>query len=146
MTSHAGWAKRSVPTPSSIRSTTAWARFALPTLRHARGPMNKLRLGYYACALLFIFVSVFPLVYAFSSSLKRSTGLFSPELIPKQPTISNYVSVFAEQPFATNLLNSVIVAGSVVALSLALSLMAAWALGRVEFRGRGLLLVVILSA
>jgi trehalose/maltose transport system permease protein len=89
---------------------------------------------------------VFPLVYAISSSLKHSTGLFSPELLPKQPTISNYASVFAEQPFATNLLNSVIVAGSVVTLSLALSLMAAWALGRVDFRGRGLLLVMILSA
>jgi len=104
------------------------------------------RIGYWAASLLFIFVSVFPLVYAFSSSLKRSTGLFSPELLPAKPTISNYTGVFADQPFAQNLLNSVIVAGSVVALSLVLSLMAAWALGRVEFRGRGTLLMVILSA
>lgn len=104
------------------------------------------RIAYYAASLLFIFTSLFPLVYALSSSLKRSTGLFSPELLPKQPTLANYTAVFSEQPFATNLLNSVIVAGSVVALSLALSLMAAWALGRVQFRGRGLLLAVILSA
>jgi trehalose/maltose transport system permease protein len=104
------------------------------------------RLGYYAASLLFIFTSVFPLVYAFSSSLKRSTGLFSPELLPRQPTLSNYTSIFADQPFATNLLNSLIVAGTVVGLSLALSLMAAWALGRVRFKGRGTLLMVILSA
>jgi trehalose/maltose transport system permease protein len=104
------------------------------------------RIGYYAASLLFIFVSVFPLVYAFSSSLKQRTGLFSPELLPRHPTITNYTSVFADQPFATNLLNSLIVAGSVVALSLASSLMAAWALGRVEFRGRGLVLVVILAS
>ena len=104
------------------------------------------RIAYYAASLLFIFTSLFPLVYALSSSLKKSTGLFSPELLPKQPTVANYTAVFSEQPFATNLLNSVIVAGSVVALSLALSLMAAWALGRVQFRGRGLLLAVILSA
>jgi len=104
------------------------------------------RIGYYAASLLFIFVSVFPLIYALSSSLKRSTGLFSPELLPEKPTITNYTSIFAEQPFGQNLLNSVIVAGSVVALSLILSLMAAWALGRVEFRGRGTLLMVILSA
>lgn len=104
------------------------------------------RVGYAVASALFVFVSVFPLVYALSSSLKRSTGLFSPELWPQRPTLSNYVSVFAEQPFALNLLNSVIVAASVVALSLALSLMAAWALGRVEFRGRGVLLMAILSA
>jgi len=108
--------------------------------------MKLTRIGYYAASLAFIFVSVFPLVYAMSSSFKQRTGLFSPELLPKNPTLANYVGVFSEQPFGTNLLNSLIVAGSVVALSLALSLMAAWALGRVEFRGRGLLLVVILSA
>ena len=104
------------------------------------------RVGYYAASLLFIVFSVFPLVYALSSSLKRSTGLFSPELLPEQPTLSNYASVFSEQPFAANLMNSLIVAVTVVAVSLALSLMAAWALGRVQFRGRGLLLMVILSA
>jgi trehalose/maltose transport system permease protein len=104
------------------------------------------RIGYYAASLLFIGVSVFPLVYALSSSFKRSTGLFSPELLPALPTLANYVAVFNEQPFARNLLNSVLVAGSVVALSLALSLMAAWSLGRVQFRGRGVLLMAILSA
>lgn len=104
------------------------------------------RIGYYAAALLFIFVSVFPLVYALSSSLKRAEGLFSPTLWPEAASFANYASVFADQPFASNLLNSLVVASSVVALSLGLSLMAAWALGRVQFRGRGTLLLVILCA
>ena len=104
------------------------------------------RVGYWAASLLFIAVSLFPLVYALSSSLKRGTGLFSPELLPALPTLANYVAVFQDQPFARNLLNSVLVAGGVVALSLSLSLMAAWSLGRVQFRGRGLLLMLILSA
>lgn len=110
------------------------------------GEMRWGRVGYYAASLLCIFVSVFPLVYAVSSSLKQGAGLFSPELWPAAPTIANYTSVFADQPFALNLLNSLVVAGSVVALSLGLSLMAAWALGRVRFKGRGMLLLVILSA
>jgi trehalose/maltose transport system permease protein len=104
------------------------------------------RVGYWAASLLFIAVSLFPLVYALSSSLKRGTGLFSPELLPALPTLANYVAVFQDQPFARNLLNSVLVATGVVALSLSLSLMAAWSLGRVQFRGRGLLLMLILSA
>jgi len=104
------------------------------------------RIGYAAAATLLVFVSVFPLLYAISSSLKTRTGLFSPELIPAEPTLANYVSLFREQPFAHNLLNSLLVAGGVVALSLVLSLMAAWALGRVSFRGRGALLMTILAA
>lgn len=104
------------------------------------------RIGYWAASLLFVFVSVFPLLYALSSSFKQGAGLFSPTLWPAAPTLANYSGVFAEQPFAQNLLNSLLVAGCVVTLSLGLSLMAAWAFGRVQFRGRGLLLMLILSA
>lgn len=105
-----------------------------------------MRAGYYlACAALVAF-SVFPFLYAISSSLKGRAGLFSPQFIPDQPTLENYIAVFSEQPFAHNLLNSILVAGGVVLLSLGVSLMAAWSLGRVQFRGRGALLMTILSA
>lgn len=117
--------------------------------RPATAPRRRFawgRAGYLAASLLFILLSVFPLLYALSSSFKQGTGLFSPQLWPAAPTLANYTGVFAEQPFAQNLLNSLLVASCVVALSLVLSLMAAWALGRVQFRGRGVLLMLILSA
>ncbi len=53
--------------------------------------------------------------------------------------------MFRDQPFGRNILNSVFVAGSVVAVSLALAATAAFALGRVTFRGRTALLLVILG-
>lgn len=104
------------------------------------------RLGHLAASLLFVAVSVFPLLYALSSSLRQGSELFSPALWPAAPSLANYFAVFVDQPFGRNLLNSAVVAASVVALSLGLSLMAAWALGRVAFRGRSLLLMAILSA
>lgn len=110
--------------------------------------MNKLTwkgAAYYALSLAVIFVTVFPFFYAISTSFKRGSALFVPDLIPEHPTWANYASLFREQPFAHNLANSALVASGVVALSLVLSLMAAWALGRVSFRGRGVLLVTILS-
>ncbi|HEX6706640.1 MAG TPA: carbohydrate ABC transporter permease [Albitalea sp.] len=119
---------------------------ARPAHRAATPRIRWGRVGYYVASLLFIFVSVFPFVYAVSSSFKRSTGLFSTDIFPRNPTLSNYIGVFQDQPFGQNLLNSVIVAGTVVAVSLGLALMAAWALGRVQFRGRGALLMAILSA
>jgi trehalose/maltose transport system permease protein len=111
---------------------------------HQRTPaMSAL---YYASAALLLFVSLFPLLYAVSTSLKQGTALFSPELWPAHATLVNYASLFRDQPFARNLLNSAFVAGGVVALSLALSLPAAWALSRVSFRGRGTLMLTVLSA
>ena len=104
------------------------------------------RIGYASASTLLVLVCLFPLVYAISSSLKTGTGLFSPQLIPARPTVANYVKLFRDQPFAQNLLNSLLVAGGVVLLSLLLGLMAAWALGRVNWRGRGLLMMTILAA
>ncbi|QYU70951.1 carbohydrate ABC transporter permease [Leptolyngbya sp. 15MV] len=55
------------------------------------------------------------------------------------------MELFRNQPFARNILNSVFVAGSVVAVSLALAAGAAYALGRIAFRGRGAILALILA-
>lgn len=104
------------------------------------------RLGHAAAALLVIAVAVLPLAVAVSSSLKSGDALFSPALWPAAPSGANYASVYADQPFARNLLNSALVAGSVVALSLGLGLLAAWSLGRVSFRGRGVLLAAVLAS
>jgi len=111
-------------------------------MRTSRG----FQLMYWPLAIAIVIVSVFPLVYAFSTSLKQGTALFSPTLWVDSPTIANYLMLFKQQSFGRNLLNSVFVATGVVGFSLGLSLLAAWALGRVSFRGRGALLLTILSA
>lgn len=113
--------------------------------RRTRGSLAG-RVGYLAAALAVMVVSVFPLLVAVSSSLKTGDGLFDPSLLPAAPTLDNYRHLFAEHPFGRNLLNSAIVATVVVAISLALSLMAAWSLGRVCFRGRGVLMMCILAS
>ncbi|MGN6525100.1 MAG: carbohydrate ABC transporter permease [Burkholderiaceae bacterium] len=104
------------------------------------------RIGYVVAALVVMAVSVFPLLVAVSSSLKTGDGLFDPALWPAAPTLENYRHLFAEHPFGRNLLNSLLVSSVVVALSLGLSLMAAWSLGRVRFRGRGVMLMCILAS
>lgn len=101
----------------------------------------------YAAAILVTVICVFPFLYAMATSLKTGSELFSPDLWPKHPTFENYVSLFtlSEQPFGRHLLNSIFVATSVVALSLFLGVTAAYALGRIRFRGRGLLMASILA-
>lgn len=89
--------------------------------------------------------SLFPFYYAVVSSLKDGASLFSVEYWPARPTLENYREVLAFGSFPTNILNSVLVATGVVALSLVLALTASYALARIRFRGRGLLLLTILS-
>ncbi len=101
--------------------------------------------GFYVLVAAIILYAVFPFYYAIVTSLKAGSQLFSIEYFPMTWNWDNYVSVFREQPFAYNLLNSVLVSFAVVALSLFFGVTAAFALGRVQFRGRGLLLMTVLS-
>lgn len=103
------------------------------------------RIGFWLLIAAIVVFAIFPFYYAILSSFRSGPALFSTALWPDAVDMRNYVSVFRDQPFERNILNSVIVAVSVVALSLFLGVTAAYALGRVSFRGRGLLLLTILS-
>ncbi|MDP3653231.1 MAG: carbohydrate ABC transporter permease [Rhodoferax sp.] len=105
------------------------------------------RIALYAVAILVTLESVFPFVYAISTSLKTGSALFTTELIPTHATLDNYISLFtvAEQPFGRHIGNSILVSVLVVTLSLLLALTAAYALGRIQFKGRGLLMMAILA-
>ncbi|WP_437323047.1 carbohydrate ABC transporter permease [Sorangium sp. So ce381] len=104
-------------------------------------------------ALLYVLVAavlvftVFPFVWAFVSSIKPDDELFTTPVRywPGRATLDNYRLVLANGEFQTALLNSVIVAVSVTAVSLAVGSLAAYALGRFRFRGRSLVLYVVLG-
>ncbi|MFZ1428528.1 MAG: carbohydrate ABC transporter permease [Geminicoccaceae bacterium] len=102
-------------------------------------------IGFYVLLAIIILYTVFPFYWAVVSSLRSGADLFSTELLPRQPAWANYVAVFREQPFARNILNSLFVAVSTVVLSLGLAVLASYALGRIQFRGRMLLLLTILG-
>lgn len=102
------------------------------------------KIGFYILLLAIAVFALFPFYYAITSSFQSGQELFSVNLLPA-PDLENYAAVFAEQPFARNILNSIVVAVVVVALSLCLAVTASFALARVHFRGRGLLLLTILS-
>lgn len=115
-----------------------------------RGARFRLRrrvakVGFWALMAVIVVYSVFPFYWAIVSSLKSGSDLFTVEFWPKNLTTENYHAVFAEQPFGKNILNSVFVSITTVIVCLFLSVTAAYALGRVQFRGRGLLLLMILS-
>ena len=109
--------------------------------------MNKpLKLaGLYVLAAIIVLYSVFPFYYAIVSSMKNGSELFDPGLVPPRVQFGNYLAVLGQGSFIRNIANSVFVAVVVVAVSLFIGVTAAYALGRVRFAGRKLLLLSVLG-
>ncbi|WP_394893527.1 carbohydrate ABC transporter permease [Mesorhizobium sp. AaZ16] len=103
------------------------------------------RAAFYLLVAVIVVVAVFPFYYAIITSLKSGTALFQIDYWPRTFTLRNYVTVFTEGTFPRNLLNSLVISTAVVVISLFLGVTAAYALARIRFRGRSLLLVTILS-
>ena len=90
---------------------------------------------------------VFPFGWALVSSFKPNEELFATpaRLLPEHPTLEHYRKVLANDDFLDAVRNSVVVASSTTAVSLAIGALAAFSLGRYRFRGRSLVLYVVLS-
>ena len=103
------------------------------------------RVAFFLLVAFIVVVMVFPFYYAILTSFKSGTNLFKVNYWPQELNFANYANVFASAAFLQNLANSIIVASLTVLLSLILSVTASYALSRVNFRGRGLLLMTILA-
>jgi trehalose/maltose transport system permease protein len=100
----------------------------------------------YFFAALIVVISVYPFLYTVATSLKSGTELFSTSLMPDNPSLNNYITLFkGKQPFGTQLWNSVMVATTTVAISMFMAITASYALGRIVFKGKGALLLTILA-
>ncbi|NBC96141.1 MAG: ABC transporter permease subunit [Deinococcus-Thermus bacterium] len=102
------------------------------------------RIVFYVLVAAMIIYTVFPFYWAIVSSLKAGSALFEVDFVPPDPAWTNYVSVF-EGAFERNILNSVIVSFFTVVISLFLAVTASYALGRIYFRGRSTILLVVLG-
>ncbi|APO71199.1 trehalose/maltose ABC transporter permease protein (plasmid) [Rhizobium gallicum] len=100
---------------------------------------------FYLLVAVIVLLAVFPFYYAILTSLKTGTALFEVNYWPRSISFGNYTSVMHQGGFVRSLGNSIMVALIVVAASLLLSITASFALARVNFRGRALLMLTILS-
>lgn len=108
--------------------------------------MNLVKTGlFYLAVVVIVVVAVFPFYYAIITSLKSGTALFQVNYLPTEFNFDNYVAVMQQGEFPRNILNSVFVATMTVGLALLLGVTASYALARVHFRGRTLLLLTILG-
>jgi trehalose/maltose transport system permease protein len=100
---------------------------------------------FYLAVVLIVVVAVFPFYYAVLTSFESGTAIFEVNYLPASFDLSNYVSVLSGRNFIRSVANSVFIATVTVVAALFLAVTASYALARVRFRGRGLLLMTILA-
>ncbi|HVR44110.1 MAG TPA: carbohydrate ABC transporter permease [Thermoanaerobaculia bacterium] len=94
--------------------------------------------------LLFAWVAA-PLAWALLASLTPEPELFDRGIFPSRLTAGHYRALFESRDFATPVRNSIVVALSTTVVAIAFAVPAAWALARFPFRGRSLVLGIILG-
>lgn len=125
------------------------------------------QLGLYLASAALLFWFLGPIVWLISASFQLDRELFSipPHLIPHEPTLDNYRFLITREPppiyqgaemgrrasgealaAIPALQNSLIVAGGVTMLNLAISALAAYPFSRLRFRGKSALFGFILTS
>ncbi|WP_409564940.1 carbohydrate ABC transporter permease [Microvirga sp.] len=90
---------------------------------------------------------MFPALWILFTSLKTEAELTVKPItwLPHAPTVANYLRAFTDQPLLLFLFNSFMVAILSTALTLFISVLAAYALARLQIRGRDLILSAIIA-
>jgi multiple sugar transport system permease protein len=91
------------------------------------------------------FVQLFPLLWMVSGAFTDAEEIREAGLVPANPTFANIVEVFTTIPYARYLWNSLVTSVAVTVLLVFFGSMAAYALARMRFRGRGPLFAVIFA-
>lgn len=106
----------------------------------------SLTLSYVALALV-TFLMIFPLIIVVIVSFTPNavTQTWPPKIIPSAWTLDNYTSLFQRLPIGRELLNTIVFAGAVTIISVFFDSLAAYGLSRVDFKGHGILLAVLIA-
>ena len=111
------------------------------------GSLNYGRLALYAIMIFVAIVWGAPFIWMFVTSIKPDNEVFSypPTWWPNEPTLEFYTRLFDSFPMLQWFRNSLIVATITTVLTLATNILAAYPLARMRFRGRKIVLLIILS-
>jgi ABC-type glycerol-3-phosphate transport system permease component len=118
-----------------------------PRARKRRRIFRPGRLLLYVALVSYCLTSVAAFLWTISISLKSNQEFFatSPWSLPKHPTLENYRSAWTTAKIGDFFLNSAMMTVGTVTISLAVSATAAYALGRIKFRGNSLVSMFFLT-
>jgi len=101
----------------------------------------------YGLIAIFLFITLFPLLWVFSTSFKPNEEAinFPPKFLPEKITFNNYVFVLTDPNLVRSLINSFVVSVGSTALSVVVSALGGYAFARFEFKGKNVIMSIILG-
>jgi multiple sugar transport system permease protein len=108
------------------------------------------KIWFYVFICLFLFAVLFPFFWQFITSIKPPSELFGARAFSfytTRPGFQSYINVFTDEkrPFLRYLWNSTVVATITTAFSLIIASFTSYAIARLHFKGKSILLGVILA-
>ncbi|MDY5589187.1 MAG: carbohydrate ABC transporter permease [Arcanobacterium sp.] len=120
-----------------------------PRATHAFGRETTWHIaGRYVLLILLLFISVGPFLLQLSNAFKGPLDDvygFPPPLIPQHPTLDNFAEVSRNIPVFTYTWHSLLVSVAMVISNIVLSTLAGFALANMKFKGKGIIMALILS-
>lgn len=109
--------------------------------------IKKRQFGWHLLLMAVVFVMIMPVVFAVSNSFKSLQDAFRTvfQIIPKNPTLENYIHVFQKLPFVKITVNTFLIASAVTIFKTLTSLLAAYSFVYFTYKGKGLLYFVMLT-
>jgi multiple sugar transport system permease protein len=97
------------------------------------------------CVFAIVLFCLVPFYWLVNISLKTGPDLSTSSIVPPNPTLENYKSIFQNDNFTRALGNSAIVALTTTAIGVIIGSFAAYALARLRIKGKFILLGIVLS-
>jgi multiple sugar transport system permease protein len=128
---------------TTTRHAPVAARYGSP---HNRALATAWRIAVTVAAVVIAFAVLLPIIWMVLASFRPEHDIVTspPTLWPRAFTLANYRDIWHAIPFAGLYRNTIVFAGSVTVISLLFDSMAAYALARLEFKGRNAVFVIIL--
>lgn len=103
--------------------------------------------GLLAANIVVAIIILLPLLYAVSIAFMPSGELFTTDLnlIPKHPTLQNFIDAFTNVPLLHFIANSFIMAGCITIGQIITCALAAFAFSFLEFKGKGILFMLVMA-
>lgn len=102
---------------------------------------------FYSFIAIFIFIIIFPFYWELVTSLKKPGDIFGnfTQFFPSPATIESYKLVFTARPFGKFLLNSFVISSLTTIFAIIIAAFCAYAVARLKFRGKSIVLGLVLA-
>jgi multiple sugar transport system permease protein len=102
---------------------------------------------FYAAVWIFVLIVMFPFFWQITTSLKSPDHLYRmpPDWIPSPVYFGGYIATFTKHPFTIYLENSLIIAAATTLYSIIIGSLCAYAVARLNFSGKRIILMLVLA-